>query len=158
SVALQCAVKHLALAKRIGSIILSVQDQSGRASILNVGHPRAPGEAFRLFIWQPVEPFVISRAVLGAKLRRKIAHPRTRDRSLESLRLSDGPGRHVSAIRPPADSEPVRICDSAADQQIYAGHYVFEVSAAPVAAIHLQEAMAIPGRAANVRIEHRIPS
>src|SRR5437867_4400398 len=85
SIALQCAVKHLALRQRIGSIILTVKQHRRRANVLDVSHGRALSEAIRLFVRKPVEPLVVRRVVFSAELSREITHARARDRSLESI-------------------------------------------------------------------------
>jgi hypothetical protein len=52
--------------------------------------------------------------------------------SFEAVRLGDGPFRHISAVRPSADSEAIGVGFPAGENSINSSHFVLEISAATV--------------------------
>ncbi len=105
-----------------------------------------------------VEPLVVRRSVLGPEFARHVDDRGARHRGLEAVRLCHGPCRHVAAVRPSADAQAIRIGDALRHEPVGAGHDVGEIAAAPVAAVHLDEVLAIPGGSANVGIEDGVAS
>src|SRR5262244_3043344 len=96
-------------------------------------------ESLRLFVRSPPKPLVVGGPVLCAKFRNEIRHSRAAYRAFELVRLCNRPLAHVSAVGPARNSETVGIGNSAIHKIVYARHHVLEISAAPVAAVHLNK-------------------
>src|SRR5580700_2772712 len=81
---------------------------------------------------------------------------RAGDCGFEVVRLRDRPLRHVTAVRPSANAKSRGVGDSTIYEILHAPHHILEVAAAPVAAVHFDEFLAVAARAPNVGIENRI--
>src|SRR6266481_6620390 len=119
------------------------------------GAVQESGDLFRL-VRETVEPLVVGGALLSPVLGDEIGQPRARDGRLEHISLRDRPFGHVSAVRPAADAEPLGVGYPAIDQVFHPSDYVLVIAAAPIAAIHLNESLAIAARSANIRIKNRV--
>src|SRR5580704_4311564 len=78
------------------------------------------------------------------------------DRGFEVVRLRDRPLRHVAAVRPSANAKLRGTGDSTVNEILHAPHHILEVGTAPIAAVHLDEFLAVADRAANVGIKNCI--
>src|SRR5580692_5278706 len=96
--------------------------------------------------------------LLASVLRNQIRETRSRDCRFEVVRLRDGPLRHITAVRPTANAQLRDVGDAAVDEILDAPHHVLEVGGAPIAAIHLDEFLAVTDRTANIGIENGITS
>src|SRR5580693_3664391 len=94
--------------------------------------------------------------LLAAIFGNQIGEACARYGGFEFVRLRDGPLRHVAAVRPSTNAKFRGIGDAAVNQIFHAPHYVLEVGAAPIAAVHLDEFLAVADRATNVGIENRV--
>src|SRR5229473_2961510 len=117
---------------------------------------RTVQESLRLLPRHAIKPFVPRRMILGPKLRNQVRHSRARNGGLEHSGLRDRPFRHVSAVRPSANPQPVRICDAALHQILHSRHHILVIAPAPIAAIRFDEFLSVSHRPANVRIKHRV--
>src|SRR5690242_8598128 len=88
-------------------------------------------------------PFVVSRFLFSPELGSEVEHPSSRDCRFESVCLRNSPLGHVSAVRPTADAEPVRVVLAASKHRVYAGHQVFEIAATPIRVVPFQKFLAI---------------
>src|SRR5215470_9546855 len=110
-------------------------------------------KAFRFFIGNAPEPFVVGRMLFRAVFGNEIGHARTGDRRFEFRRLRNGPLRHIATVGPPADAETIRVGDTFLDQIVDTRYDVPVVRATPIGAIALDEFFAITYRTANIGIK-----
>ena len=113
-------------------------------------------KAFRLFVRNAPEPFVVGRMLLGAILGNEIGHAGAGNRGFEAGSLRDGPFGHVAAVGPPTNAETIRIGDAFGQKIVDTPSDILEISAAPVGAIAFDKFLAVAYRATNVGIENRV--
>src|SRR5437016_2492824 len=155
AVALEAAVKLLALAWGIDRVGVSLENQGRRFDILEVHERRTIQESGELLwlIRDAVEPLIVRRALLGAVFGDEIGQSRAGDGSFEARGLRNRPFRHVAAVRPAADGQLAGISDAPRNEIVDTSHDVTIIAAAPIAAIHLNKFLAVTTRSANIGIK-----
>jgi hypothetical protein len=87
----------------------------------------------------------------------EVGHARHADAALvQSRRLGQAPQRRVAAVAAADDADAVRVGDLLVDQVLHAGGDVLLHRLAPLAVAGLLEMLAEAGRAAELRLEHRV--
>src|SRR5947209_9025582 len=76
------------------------------------------------------------------------------DRRLESVRMSDRPGGHETAVAVPPDTCAIRVGVGSFEDLVEHGHKVEEVLAAPIATHHLREVATVRARPTRIREDH----
>src|SRR5712671_2664378 len=158
SIPLQPPVKLLTLPQRINRIRIPLQHQCRCLRFLQMHEGRAIQKSLRLLPRNAIKPLIPRRMILRPKFRNQIRHPRPRNRRLEHVRLRNRPLRHISAVRPPANPQPIRVSNPPLQQILNARHHILEVPATPIPAIRLHKFLSISHRPANIRIKHRVPT
>src|SRR5438132_863437 len=132
----QRTVEPYRLVERDALVLLTVQDQHGRARRARMVD-RAELDRTALLRSVPrrttADLALEARQVAGHDHRAPVADPRAHDGRLEATRLRHGPGRHEAALTPAADPQARGVGDPALDRGIDHAHDVAVVGPAHIA-------------------------